>query len=1015
MTNNSRLLLGLLMATPGMAYALGLGDIKLGSALNQPLVAEIELVGATPEELAQLRAGLASRESFDRYGIDRPQFLSTLQFNVVRDPNGRNVLQVRSSESITEPFLTFLVEVNWPRGRLIREYTVLLDPPVFEQKTTPAPTIAAPRTGVTAAPAAGAVTRTPPPAPAPAPAPAPTPVERPAAPAPRAPSAGGEYTVASGDTLTNIARRQGAVTRDELNRVMIAIYRANPGAFDGNINRLNRGAVLRIPGSSELESLSSRDAAAEVRRQMTEWRGAAAEAAPADEAARLRLVTPSEPVDGQGTGTAQGAAAGAGAAGGTAAAQAAEARRLLELKNAELARLQGTKPEAGAAAAPATTPAPEAAAAAEGAAPTAAPAEGAAPVAEPAPAKEPAAKPPRKPKPAPVEEPGLLESLQGRLPFVALGGVALLLAGLFGFRFLKRRREEETDDAFRVLERSNDDTGSLPALSETSRLQREEAERSKIVVEESDDDSGEYEAPPIVPTTTPRTSLRPEPEIRGDDTLSSETALNLEQADPLAEADFHMAYGLYDQAADIVKLAIGREPDRRDLKLKLLEVYFVWGNRDSFLDVARELGRTRADAAPGEWEKVVIMGRQIAPEDPLFAGESGRAADVDVDLDAGGQPGMDLELLGDETGTDFGKARADADAIDLDLGQALGGDSLEDTGEAQRLEDTGLDLELDDTRDARAIGAQDATVEQPRFDGGTTREMAPRIDSPTVEQPALARGFGGDAPTIETPALAAGQTVRATIDSALDRRGGTGEATQELSIDDLGFDLDKLEASAVEPGGTLAGIELPVDAPTMIAGLDERSRDLLRQSEAGDLAATRELPAAADRDDATQLAPIARLADAAEETGQAHEIPSGDLDLDLDELARALENDTVEQPRRDDLNFSADVFGGSDSTAIRQMRSADRGSALEDLDLDVGATVVDREADATARLSPDDLSLPDLEPVTLSEVGTKLDLARAYMDMGDPDGARSILQEVLGEGSASQKLEAQRLIETLPG
>jgi FimV-like protein len=86
------------------------------------------------------------------------------------------------------------------------------------------------------------------------------------------------------------------------------------------------------------------------------------------------------------------------------------------------------------------------------------------------------------------------------------------------------------------------------------------------------------------------------------------------------------------------------------------------------------------------------------------------------------------------------------------------------------------------------------------------------------------------------------------------------------------------------------------------------------------------------------------------------------------------------------------------------------------LDLDVGtATVPDAAFAATQRLSSEDLALPDLEPVTMSEVGTKLDLARAYMDMGDPDGARNILEEVLTEGSAAQKQEAQRLIESLPG
>jgi pilus assembly protein FimV len=91
--------------------------------------------------------------------------------------------------------------------------------------------------------------------------------------------------------------------------------------------------------------------------------------------------------------------------------------------------------------------------------------------------------------------------------------------------------------------------------------------------------------------------------------------------------------------------------------------------------------------------------------------------------------------------------------------------------------------------------------------------------------------------------------------------------------------------------------------------------------------------------------------------------------------------------------------------------------AATDLDLDVGEVKRDRDRapTGTARIPADEMGLPELEPVTMSEVGTKLDLARAYMDMGDPEGARSILEEVLQEGSATQKQEAQRLIESLPG
>jgi pilus assembly protein FimV len=137
-------------------------------------------------------------------------------------------------------------------------------------------------------------------------------------------------------------------------------------------------------------------------------------------------------------------------------------------------------------------------------------------------------------------------------------------------------------------------------------------------------------------------------------------------------------------------------------------------------------------------------------------------------------------------------------------------------------------------------------------------------------------------------------------------------------------------------------------------------------------------------------------------------IHSESIDLDLDRLASALgSNDTLEQPRAAEDVFSTEVFEASQ----RSRR----------VDLDVGEALNGVEAPTnrlqaqTNKLKPVDLGVPELEPVTMSEVGTKLDLARAYMDMGDPEGARSILEEVVSEGSASQKQEASRLIESLPG
>src|SRR5208282_5232641 len=116
-----RLILMAFVLSPSLGFALGLGEIHLNSALNEPLRAEIDLIAATPDELTALRANLAGKDSFTRYGIDRPPYLSTLTFTLGKSKDGKDVLVVRSTDTIPEPFLTFLVEVNWSRGRLMRE------------------------------------------------------------------------------------------------------------------------------------------------------------------------------------------------------------------------------------------------------------------------------------------------------------------------------------------------------------------------------------------------------------------------------------------------------------------------------------------------------------------------------------------------------------------------------------------------------------------------------------------------------------------------------------------------------------------------------------------------------------------------------------------------------------------------------------------------------------------------------------------------------------------------------
>ena len=132
------LMLMMALSVPGAAHSLGLGEIHVDSGLNERLAAEIDIVGANPVELAGLRAAVASREMFQRYGADRPAFLSSATFKVTQDSQGRPVLAVRSTDSFTEPVVNLLVDLNWGNGQLVRQYTLLLDPAGFAS-AVPAP------------------------------------------------------------------------------------------------------------------------------------------------------------------------------------------------------------------------------------------------------------------------------------------------------------------------------------------------------------------------------------------------------------------------------------------------------------------------------------------------------------------------------------------------------------------------------------------------------------------------------------------------------------------------------------------------------------------------------------------------------------------------------------------------------------------------------------------------------------------------------------------------------------
>jgi pilus assembly protein FimV len=268
----------LLALASSSAMALGLGDIRVLSKPGQPLLAEIPVISADPSELENLRVALASPATFARVGLEPPSGLvSELQFELTRNAQGRAVVRVSSQAPVATPALNFLIEADWGQGRLVREYSALVDAP------NSAAAVAEPEIVAPAGAMSNAIIREPAPETAAVAAPPrraePAAAPRPSAPraAPAAPAApvaaDGSVTVQRGQTLSQIAgslAREQGVNRDQ---AMIALLRANPEAFiRGNVNLLKQGAVLRTPGADGVAQIDAQQAAAIVREHTAQWR-----------------------------------------------------------------------------------------------------------------------------------------------------------------------------------------------------------------------------------------------------------------------------------------------------------------------------------------------------------------------------------------------------------------------------------------------------------------------------------------------------------------------------------------------------------------------------------------------------------------------------------------------------------------------------------------------------------------------------------------------------------------------
>ncbi|MFT6516877.1 MAG: pilus assembly protein FimV [Candidatus Azotimanducaceae bacterium] len=777
------------------AFGLGLGKLDLKSALNQQFKAEVELTGVRDLAVEEILVSLASPKDFQRIGVERIYALTDLRFTVIDRGGGSRLLRITSTRPITEPYLNFLVEALWPSGRILREYTVLLDPPVFtEGGAAPLQAAKVQRAAALARPSA--------------PQPS-TPIRRKATRIvePAASTSSSELqegrvdesdygVTGAGDTLWKIALKVRPDNRVTVQQTMLALKEANPRAFiNNNINLLKAGYVLRIPDSSEISNLSAVAALDEVRAQNDDFdayrdgrpvaqldgaarRNPSQEGDAAGESGELKLLAAGSGGDGAGQRSGGENSSSGDLQGSLAVAredldrsrranadlttrlddlsgQIETLNEIVTLKNDQLAALRAEILKAQASAG----------------------------------------------NIAPVQA---NDSLLAN-PYV-LGGLGILLiGGLIAGLLVRKRRQDPT-------ELDNDDFDPQP-LEETSVDDEEDTQSSESL---TIDAIGDF-----------------------DEDVSPETS------DVLGEVEIYIAYGRFPQAIGFLEKAIDAEPMRTDLRLKLLEVLVQTGDGVAF-NLALEQLRPLGDAAaleqaltlqaeiPGAAEDAsAAMDATMISDEPIVAIEAPLDGDDDElsfdldDLDSeteedvydfDGADDLELDLDADDSGSAKDDKTviletpvvADPDELDLDLD--LGGETLSLDGELDLDDDLDLDdgeldlddneldldddeLDLDDDLDLDLDGELDLDEE---LDLDTDEDL-------TMDELSLDTVDEDDAPLIEEADLAL-SVPAATVDLDDDELSRELDKTLSLESEDAAFSLDD-DALSVEDDGLTLDLE----------------------------------------------------------------------------------------------------------------------------------------------------------------------------------------------------------------
>lgn len=956
-----------LVTLPYSALAAGLGKLNIMSSLGEPLKADIELLSVTPEELSSISAAIASNESYENQGIEKPASHSDIKIEVAKNSRGVPILKLNSTQPITDAFLDMLIQVDWSSGRLLREYTLLLDPPGYSGEAAmtggtttavlPKAAVAVKEKVVEAPQSMNTVSSEvkqqdtkklesiEPQAAS----------EQPLEPLPPAYDESQAYTTARGDTLSKIAKDLKP-DNVSLEQMLVGLFQANPDAFDAdNMNRLKVGQIIRAPSQDALQTITQKSAKKEVRIQSENWNAyknklagivedslpaedsgatqsssgkvmtaedkampstqeprnvvklSATQAAEKDKALQDKLTSLQEESIAK-----ENALKEAQARSGELERQLEDMKKLLALKNDAMAKIQS---DANEKAQNEVTQSPEQAAneekpASETIAEETQVTKAQEPV-KPAPAPKPAAS---TPPPAPVEQPSFLTSfLEGADTYTLgiAGGLVVLLSG--GWLYLRNKRR-----------------------------------KNLASFEEGIMTSGGLKANTVFGNTAGGTVDTGDTSFLTD--FSQSTAggmIDSHDVDPIAEAEVYMAYGRDAQAEEILKDAIVKEPTRYELHLKLLEIYQESNNTSAFEAISGELYTTLGATDP-VWAKVAQLGIKMDPDNPLYQVSESDLEDIEASSSDSTDQVEGLEATIDPMITD--------DELPVDMGDDLmgGNDFAPDD-----------DTPADEDFNAQTIPAVSQEPES-EFD----------MDFGTLE-------FDMDA---ETNTAAPPSSVAET----------TNDVAESLSLD--------------QENDTLADADSSMTFKSEI--------DTVTDNDASDALETMSLDSEENK---PFDVPTLSFPDSDDLSEESENLPSLDPALSAEssiELEEPSDNVFPDTLSAENIVDNANTIDFNLDEALPEIEAAEdvgmdftEASSIDfsDINLDMEESL---DANGSTDEAADEPLVENSEPEP-EEVETKLDLVMAYLDMEDKIGAKELLDEVMKEGGENQRKRATELLEKI--